>query len=46
MRSIIMKSIHIGDNSIIATGSIITKNVPSNSLFGGNPAAFTKKLEK
>jgi acetyltransferase-like isoleucine patch superfamily enzyme len=46
MRSIIMKGVHIGNNSIIAAGSIVTKNVPSDSLYGGNPAAFIKKLEK
>jgi acetyltransferase-like isoleucine patch superfamily enzyme len=45
MRSIIMKGVCIGDNSIIAAGSIVTKNVPANSLFGGNPAAFIKELE-
>ena len=46
MRSIIMKGVHIGNNSIIAAGSIVTKSVPSDSLYGGNPAAFIKKLEK
>jgi acetyltransferase-like isoleucine patch superfamily enzyme len=46
MRSIIMKGVHIGDNSIIAAGSIVTKNVPSNQLFGGNPAKFIKVLDK
>ncbi len=46
MRSIIMKGVHIGDNSIIAAGSIVTKDVPSNQLFGGNPAKFIKTLGK
>jgi acetyltransferase-like isoleucine patch superfamily enzyme len=46
MHSIIMKGVHIGDNSIIAAGSIVTRNVPCNSLFGGNPAAFIKELDK
>jgi acetyltransferase-like isoleucine patch superfamily enzyme len=46
MRSIIMKGVHIGDNSIIAAGSIVTKNVPNNQLFGGNPATFIKILEE
>ncbi|MCJ7570854.1 MAG: acyltransferase [Candidatus Thermoplasmatota archaeon] len=45
MRSIIMKGVHIGDNSIIAAGSIVTKNVPDNQLFGGNPATFIKMLD-
>jgi acetyltransferase-like isoleucine patch superfamily enzyme len=46
MRSIIMKGVQVGDNSIIAAGSVLTKSVPANSLFGGNPAVFIKKLEK
>jgi acetyltransferase-like isoleucine patch superfamily enzyme len=46
MHSIIMKGVHIGDNSIIAAGSVVTKSVPGNSLFGGNPAGFIKELEK
>jgi acetyltransferase-like isoleucine patch superfamily enzyme len=45
MHSIIMKGVHIGDNSIIASGSVVTKDVPSNQLYGGNPAKFIKKLE-
>jgi maltose O-acetyltransferase len=43
---IVMKGVTIGDNSIIAAGSVLTKNVPPNSLFGGNPARFIKKLEE
>ena len=46
MHSIIMKGVHIGDNSIIAAGSVVTKSVPSNSLFGGNLADFIKELDK
>jgi acetyltransferase-like isoleucine patch superfamily enzyme len=46
MRSIIMKGVHIGDNSIIAAGSIVTRDVPSNQLVGGNPATFIKALDK
>lgn len=32
----------IGENSIIAAGSIVTKNVPSNCIVGGNPAKIIK----
>ena len=46
MHSILMKGVHIGENSIIAAGSVITEDVPSNQLFGGNPARFLKKLER
>jgi maltose O-acetyltransferase len=34
----IMKGVTIGENSIIATGSIVTKDVPHNSIAAGNPA--------
>ena len=46
MRSIIMKGVNIGDNAIVAAGSVVTKNVPSNQIFGGNPAKFIKKLNE
>lgn len=46
MRSIILKGVHIGDNSIIAAGSVVITDVPSNQLFGGNPAKFIKILDK
>ena len=30
--------VHIGKNSIIGAGSVVTKNVPENSIVMGNPA--------
>lgn len=45
MHSIILKGVHIGDNSIIAAGSVVSKNIPSNQIFGGNPAMCIKKLD-
>jgi acetyltransferase-like isoleucine patch superfamily enzyme len=44
--AIILKGVHIGDNSVIAAGSIVTKSVPSNQMFGGNPAHFIRVLEE
>ena len=37
-RSIIMPGIHIGDECIVGSGSVVTKDVPSHSIVGGNPA--------
>ena len=37
MNSIILKGVEIGDNAVIAANTVVTKNVPPNSLFGGNP---------
>lgn len=43
-RCIICKGVIIGDRSIIAAGSVVVKSVPSDELWGGNPAKFIKKL--
>ena len=40
----IVPGITIGDNSIIAAGSVVTKNVPSNTVVGGVPAKFIKEI--
>ena len=41
--SIILKGVTIGKKSIIAAGSVVTKSIPSNEVWGGNPAKFIKK---
>mgnify|MGYP001166207378 CR=1 FL=1 len=38
MNAIIMPGVTIGNNVIVGAGSIVTKDVPSNSVIGGNPA--------
>jgi len=38
MRAVIMKGVTIGENSIVGTASVVTKNVPANKLAVGNPA--------
>ncbi|MAD48508.1 MAG: hypothetical protein CMQ53_04035 [Gammaproteobacteria bacterium] len=43
--AIICKGVTIGKNSIIGAGSVVTKNVPPNSIFAGNPAKLVKTLE-
>jgi acetyltransferase-like isoleucine patch superfamily enzyme len=37
-RSIILPGITIGDESVVAAGSVVTKDVPPRSLVAGNPA--------
>lgn len=40
--SIIMPGVTIGDGSIVAAGSVVTKTVPPGSLVGGNPARIIR----
>lgn len=42
-RSIVCKGVTIGDRSIIAAGSVVTKSIPADEIWGGNPARFIKK---
>ena len=40
---IILKGLTIGEGSIVAAGSVVTKSVPSYSLVGGDPARIIKQ---
>ena len=44
MNVCLLPGIEIGDNSIIGAGSVVTKNIPSNEIWAGNPARFVKKI--
>ena len=41
---IILKGVNIGDNSIIAAGSVVLNDIPANVLAAGNPAIVKKNL--
>lgn len=43
MNTIILKGTTIGSNSIIAAGSVVSCSIPSNEVWGGNPARFIKE---
>ncbi len=45
-RAIINPGVTIGNNSVIASGSVVTKDVPDNVVVGGNPAKVIKKIEQ
>lgn len=41
----ILKGVTIGDNAVIATGSIVTRDVPRNAMAAGNPAVVVKEID-
>ncbi|MCS3484982.1 maltose O-acetyltransferase [Bacillus sp. JUb11] len=43
---IINPGVTIGDHAVIASGAVVTKDVPSNVIVGGNPAKILKHLEE
>ena len=46
MNSILMYGITIGDRCIIGAGSVVTKNIPEGTVWGGNPAKFICTVEE
>ncbi|MFH4515962.1 acyltransferase [Vibrio alginolyticus] len=42
--SLILPGVVIGDNCLIAAGSVVTKSFDSNVLIGGNPAKIIRQL--
>ncbi len=43
--AIILPGVTVGENSFIGAGSIVTRDVPPNSLYAGNPAKLLRKLK-
>lgn len=42
----VMPGVTIGDNSVIGGGSIVTKDIPANSLAVGDPCRVVRKITK
>lgn len=40
----IVPGITIGENAMVGAGSVVTKNIPANELWVGNPAHFVRKI--
>lgn len=41
-----MPGVTIGDNVLVAAGSVVTHSVPDNVVIGGNPAKLLCSLEE
>lgn len=46
MNCIVLKGVHIAENTIVAAGSVVTKSCMANSIYAGNPAKWIKYIEK
>ena len=45
MNSVVLPGVQIGDNVVIGAGSIVTYDIPSNSIAGGNPCKVIRQKE-
>lgn len=44
VNSIVLPGVTIGDSVIVGAGSIVTKDIESNSIAAGNPAVVIKRI--
>ena len=40
----ILPGVTIGENSVVGAGSVVTRDVESNTIVAGNPARVIKKI--
>lgn len=45
-RSTILAGVHVGDNTIVGAGSVVTKNIPSNVVAAGVPCKVICTLDE
>jgi len=44
-QAVLNPGVTIGDNAVIASGAVVTEDVPDDVVVQGNPATVVKKLE-
>jgi UDP-2-acetamido-3-amino-2,3-dideoxy-glucuronate N-acetyltransferase len=42
----ILANVVVGENAIVGAGSVVTKDVPANTIVAGNPARFLRHVEE
>ena len=42
--TVILPGVHIGDNTVIGAGSVVTKDIPSWCVAAGNPCKVIRKI--
>jgi acetyltransferase-like isoleucine patch superfamily enzyme len=40
----ILPGVTVGENSVVAAGAVVTRDVEDNTVVGGNPARLIKRL--
>lgn len=45
-RCIILKGVHIGDRSVIGAGSVVTTDIPADTIAAGNPCRVIRKINE
>jgi len=43
--TIVLKGVTVGERSIVAAGSVVTKNIPADEIWGGSPAKMIRKIK-
>ena len=46
MNAVIVKGVTIGENSVVAAGSVVTKSVEPNTVVAGNPAMVVRRFNE
>jgi acetyltransferase-like isoleucine patch superfamily enzyme len=41
----ILANVTVGENAIVGAGSVVTKDVPANTVVAGNPARMLRKID-
>jgi acetyltransferase-like isoleucine patch superfamily enzyme len=41
----VLRGVRVGDNAIVGTNAVVTKNVPANAVVGGVPAKVIRMRE-